>query len=240
MVRQRTILRLSRCAASVLFVLGLAAQSAAQSFTIGGASSVTSQPGADFATTVLGDPWDFTERTDWVHMSSDNETPGSAGWARRPRPAASSAASRAASPLPCSCSIRASTAPSTRSARTASPRQSTRTATAASRCASAAASARPTPRNIIAAFWFPDTSQAGGGSLLWQAKGTYPASQHREHDAAGGAERRDLPRSIASISMSPLQSAGVGWSGLMKGLKVRLGWSAAWCRTPPSTSTGSA
>src|SRR6187455_1397853 len=83
MVRQRIILRLSRCAACVVFVLGLAAQSAAQSFTIGGASAVTSQPGADFATTILGDPWDFTERTDWVSMYSDNES-GASAWAGTP------------------------------------------------------------------------------------------------------------------------------------------------------------
>jgi len=78
MVRQTTILRLGRCVATLLFVLGLAAPGAAQSFTIAGASSQVSQPGADFATTVLGDPWDFTERTDWVHMYSDNETGASA------------------------------------------------------------------------------------------------------------------------------------------------------------------
>ena len=74
MVTRTTILRLGRSAASLLFVIGFAASTAAQSFTIGGASSQTSQPGVDFATSVIGDPWDFTERTDWVSMYSDNGT----------------------------------------------------------------------------------------------------------------------------------------------------------------------
>jgi hypothetical protein len=72
MVTCSTILRLGQYVAPVCVILALAGESAAQSLTIGGASSQTSQPGADFATTVLGDPWDFTERTDWVHMYSDN------------------------------------------------------------------------------------------------------------------------------------------------------------------------
>src|SRR5688572_26751669 len=72
MVTRTTILRLGRCAASLLFVIGFAGPGAAQSFTIGGASSQTSQPGADFATTVIGDPWDFDDDTDWVRMYSDN------------------------------------------------------------------------------------------------------------------------------------------------------------------------
>ena len=38
----------------------------------------------------------------------------------------------------------------------------------------------------------------------------------------------------------PLQGSGAAWSGLIKGLKVRLGWSSTGHRTRPSTSTGSA
>src|SRR5688500_20259186 len=83
MVTRTTILRLGQCAIALLLVFGAAAPAAAQSFTIGGASSQTSQPGADFATTVLGDPWDFTERTDWVHMYSDNEA-GASAWSGTP------------------------------------------------------------------------------------------------------------------------------------------------------------
>ena len=66
MVTRTTILRLGQLAACLLVILGLAAEAGAQSLTIGGASSATSQPGNDFATTILGDPWDFTDRTDSV------------------------------------------------------------------------------------------------------------------------------------------------------------------------------
>ena len=74
MVTRTTILRLGRGTAALLFVIGLAAQASAQSFTIQGTSSVTSQPGVDFASTVIGDPWDFNDRTDWVQFYSDNGT----------------------------------------------------------------------------------------------------------------------------------------------------------------------
>ena len=83
MVRRTTILRMARSAAAALLALAIGRTAGAQSLTIGGGSSQTSQAGAEFATTVLGDPWDFDQRTDWVHMYSDNET-GASAWAGTP------------------------------------------------------------------------------------------------------------------------------------------------------------
>ena len=127
---------------------------------------------------------------------------------------ASSAACRAARRPPSSCSTRASTAPSTRSARTASPRRSTPTATAACRSARGAASARPTSQDRIAAFWFPNTSQAGGGFALWQARGTLPGSQHANmmpQAAQSGASLPDLSRRPRRPAAE--RGAGVGRPG---------------------------
>src|SRR5689334_14099007 len=73
MVTRTTILRLTQVAAAGLLAAVISGEAHAQSLTIGGASSATSQPGVDFATSVLGDPWDFDQRTDWVSMYSANE-----------------------------------------------------------------------------------------------------------------------------------------------------------------------
>ena len=60
-----------------VFCLVLFAASAAhaQSLTVNGSSSATVAAGQDFATTVIGDPWDFSEATDYVLMFSE-------GWVR--------------------------------------------------------------------------------------------------------------------------------------------------------------
>ncbi len=225
MVRQTTILRLGRCATALLLLLGLAAGSAGQSLTIGGASSVTSQPGADFATTVLGDPWDFTERTDWVHMYSDNETPFSA-WVGTPTQTGG-----------VFHGVSSGFAPSVQllyqgidGALNTIGKNGVTTPIDANRYRRLSFRARrsvgtPDAADRIAAFWFPDTSQAGGGLALWQAKGTYAASQHA--NMMPPAAQSGATYQIYRVDLDvPLQSAGVGWSGPMKGLKVRLGWSA--------------
>ena len=79
----------------------------------------------------------------------------------------------------------------------------------------------PDAQDRIAAFWFPDTSMAGSGFALWQARGTLAGFQHANmmpQAAQAGATyqiyRVDLDR--------PLQASGAAWSGLIKGLKVRL------------------
>jgi hypothetical protein len=225
MVRRTTILRLGRCSATVLFVLGLAARVAAQSFTIGGASAQTSQPGADFATTILGDPWDFTERTDWVHMYSDNEA-GASAWVGTPTQTAGVFRG-----------VSSGTAPSVQvlyqgitGALNGIGKNGVNTPIEAARYQRLSFRARrsvgtPDPNERVAAFWFPDTSQAGSGFALWQARGIWPASQHAnmmpqaaQDDAIYQIYRVDLDR--------PLQGSGAAWAGLVKGLKLRLGWSA--------------
>ena len=225
MVRQTTILRLGRCAFTLLFVLGLAAQGAAQSFTIGGASSQTSQPGADFATTVLGDPWDFTERTDWVHMYSDNEA-GASAWAGTPTQTAGVFRG-----------VSSGVAPSVQllyqgidGALNTIGKNGVTTPIDASRYRRLSFRARrsvgtPDVQDRVAAFWFPNTSQAGGGFALWQARGTLPGSQHANMmpQAAQSGATYQIYRVDLDV---PLQGSGAAWSGLVRGLKVRLGWSA--------------
>ena len=225
MVRQTTILRLGRCAAALLFVLGLAAQGAAQSFTIGGASAQTSQPGADFATTVLGDPWDFTERTDWVHMYSDNEA-GASAWAGTPTQTGGVFRG-----------VSSGVAPSVQvlyqgidGALNTIGRSGVTTPIDASRYRRLSFRARrsvgtPDVQDRVAAFWFPNTSQAGSGFALWQARGTLPGSQHANMmpQAAQSGATYQIYRVDLDV---PLQGSGAAWSGLIRGLKVRLGWSA--------------
>jgi hypothetical protein len=225
MVTSTTILRLGRSAASLLFVIGLAGDAAAQSFTIGGGSSQSSQPGADFATTVLGDPWDFTERTDWVHMYSDNES-GASAWSGTPTQTGG-----------VFHGVSSGQAPSVQmlyqgidGALNAIGKNGVNTPIDASRYRRLSFRARrsvgtPDVQDRIAAFWFPNTSQAGGGFALWQARGTLPGSQHANMmpQAAQSGATYQIYRVDLDV---PLQSAGPAWSGLVKGIKLRLGWSA--------------
>ena len=51
----------------------------------------------------------------------------------------------------------------------------------------------PDVQDRVAAFWFPDTSQAGSGFALWQARGTLPGSQHANMMPQAAQSRRDLP-----------------------------------------------
>jgi hypothetical protein len=225
MVTRTTILRLSQCAASALFVIGLAGQVAAQSFTIGGAASQTSQPGADFATTILGDPWDFTERTDWVHMYSDNEA-GVSAWTGSPTQTGGVFRG-----------VSSGTAPSVQllyqgidGALNTVGRNGVLTPIDASRYRRLSFRARrsvgtPDVQDRIAAFWFPNSSQAGSGFALWQARGVYAGYQHANMMPV--AAQTGPTYQIYRVDLdAPLQSAGPAWTGMVRGLKVRLGWSS--------------
>ena len=224
MVRLTTILRLGRCAAALLFVLGLAAPGAAQSLTISNAGT-PSQPGVDFATTILGDPWDFTERTDWVHMYSDNEK-GESAWVGAPTQTGGVFRG-----------VSSGIAPSVQllyqgidGALNTIGKNGVNTPIDANRYRRLSFRARrsvgtPDTQDRIAAFWFPNTSQAGGGFALWQARGALAGFQHANMmppGAQGGATyqiyRVDLDRGLPGSSAT--------WSGLIKGLKLRIGWSA--------------
>ncbi len=50
---------------------------AAQSLTIDGRASTTAPSGLDYATAVMGDPWDFEQQSDYAYVWSDDNTPGS-------------------------------------------------------------------------------------------------------------------------------------------------------------------
>jgi hypothetical protein len=226
MVTRSTILRLGRFAAPICCVLALAGEVAAQSLTIGGASSQTSQPGADFATTVMGDPWDFTERTDWVHMYSDNES-GVSAWAGTPTQ--TGGVFRGVSSGQC---------PSVQllyqgvdGALNTIGRGGVNTPIDANRYRRLSFRARrsvgtPDIQDRIAAFWFPNTSQAGAGFALWQARGTLPGSQHANMmpQAAQSGATYQIYRVDLDV---PLQGAAPAWGGVVRGLKIRLGWSAS-------------
>ncbi|MEO5822625.1 MAG: hypothetical protein ABIT71_19115 [Vicinamibacteraceae bacterium] len=221
---RKTISRLGQGAASLLLVIGLSAQGAAQSLTIGGASSQTSQPGAEFATTVLGDPWDFTESTDWVHMYSDN---GSGPSAFAGTPTQTGGVLRGVS---------SANAPSIQvlyqgidGALNTVGRSGVITPIDTSRYKRLSFRARrsvgtPDSQDRIAAFWFPQSSMAGSGFALWQARGTLPNSQHANMmpQAAQAGATYQIYRVDLDV---PLQSSGVGWTGMVRGLKVRLAWS---------------
>jgi hypothetical protein len=225
MVTRTTILRLSQCAAVGLFLIGGVGQAAAQSFTIGGASSQTSQPGADFATTVLGDPWDFTERTDWVHMFSDNEA-GNSAWTGTPTQTGGVFRG-----------ISSGAAPSVHllyqgvdGALNTVGRSGVLTPIDAGRYRRLSLRVRrsvgtPDSQDRLAAFWFPNTSLAGGGFALWQTRGIYAGFQHANMmpvTAQTGATYQ-----IYRVDLdAPLQGSGAAWTGLVRGLKVRLGWSS--------------
>ena len=196
MVTRTTLLTLGQCAASLLFVIGVAGQGQAQSFTIGGASSQTSQPGADFATTVLGDPWDLEEDTDWVRMYTDN---GSGAPMFSGTPTQASGVLRGVS---------AGNAPSIQmlyqgidGALNSVGRSGVLTPIDTSRYRRLSFRARrsvgtPDVADRVAAFWFPQSSMAGSGFALWQARGTLPGSQHANMmpQAAQSAPPTDLPR----------------------------------------------
>lgn len=67
-----------RIVLGLLALLAVARSTAAQSFTFSDGSTTKSvKPGDDFATTVVGDPWDFSQGSDYVWMFSE-------GWASRP------------------------------------------------------------------------------------------------------------------------------------------------------------
>ena len=193
MVTWTTILRLGRSCGQPSFRDRPRRRRAAQSFTIGGASAQTSQPGADFATTILGDPWDFTERTDWVHMYSDNES-GASAWSGTPTQTGGVFRG-----------VSSGQAPSVQvlyqgidGALNAIGKNGVITPIDASRYRRLSFRARrsvgtPDIQDRIAAFWFPQP--VAGRRRLRAVAGPRHAARlaARQHDAAGRAERRDLP-----------------------------------------------
>ena len=80
----------------------------------------------------------------------------------------------------------------------------------------------PDSLDRVSAFWFLNTSQAGGGLALWQAKGIYANAQHA--NMMPQAVQANAIYQIFRVDLdAPLQSSGTAWGGMIKGLKVRLG-----------------
>ncbi len=95
----------------------------------------------------------------------------------------------------------------------------------------------PDVADRVAAFWFPQSSMAGSGFALWQARGTLPGSQHANMmpQAAQAGATYQIYRVDLDV---PLQSSGVGVDrpGARPEGAPRLVEHGA--RTPRSTSTG--
>jgi hypothetical protein len=68
-------LRLTVLLLGSLFIGAMSA--AGQSLSVNGGGSATVRTASDFASDVMGDPWDFEQRTDFMYMMSDNNTTAS-------------------------------------------------------------------------------------------------------------------------------------------------------------------
>jgi hypothetical protein len=226
MVTRTTILRLGRMGAAGLLAMALSSTAHAQSLTIGGASSATSQPGVDFATSVLGDPWDFDQRTDWVSMYSGNET-GASTFVGNPTQAGGVLSG-----------VSSGTSPTIQllyqgvdGALNAIGKSGFNTPIDASRFKRLSFRVRrsvgvPDSLDRVAATWFPNTSMAGAGFALWQAKGIYGGAPHA--NMMPQAVQASAIYQIYRVDLDvPLQSSGPAWAGLLKGLRVQLGLSAS-------------
>jgi hypothetical protein len=68
-------LRLTVLLSGSLFIGAVSAEG--QSLSVNGGGSATGRTASDFASDVMGDPWDFEQRSDFVYMFSDNNTTAS-------------------------------------------------------------------------------------------------------------------------------------------------------------------
>jgi hypothetical protein len=225
MVTRTTILRLTQVAAAGLLAAVISGEAHAQSLTIGGASSATSQPGVDFATSVLGDPWDFDQRTDWVSMYSANEA-GASTFAGTPTQNGGVLSG-----------VSSGTSPTVQllyqgvdGALNSIGKTGFTTPIDASRFKRLSFRVRrsvgiPDSLDRVAANWFPNSSLAGAGFALWQAKGIYANAQHA--NMMPQASQAGATYQIYRVDLdAPLQASGPAWTGLLTGLRLQLGLSA--------------
>jgi hypothetical protein len=78
MQRKTTVLSATLCSWAIL-----GSSAAGQTLNVSGGT--TRVAGPDFATVVVGDPWDFSQRTDYVYMfSEDAAAPGQSSWSAVP------------------------------------------------------------------------------------------------------------------------------------------------------------
>ena len=225
MVLTRTILLLGL---GVFF----AGEAAAQSLTIGGASSASGRSGVDFASTVIGDPWDMNQRTDYVYMLSDDGT-GQPAFTSIPTMAGGllSGTSRGQTPM---VEMQFS---GVDGAFNSAMKTGVRYPIDASRFRRLSfrlrrANGIPDANDLVGVFYWPATTRAGGGFKLRPARGPNPGSSYANmsptaSQAGGGYQiyRIDLD------AASPLQG-GVSWAGTMLGLQLRLAQSASAAGAP--------
>jgi hypothetical protein len=219
MVLFRTILLLG-------LALALTSEAAAQSLTISGGSSATGRSGADFATTVIGDPWDFEQATDYVYMLSDDGT-GSPAFTSIPTMANGmlSGVSRGQTPM---VEMQFS---GVDGAFNSIMKTGVRYPIDASRFRRLSFRMRrsnglPDAGDLVGAFYWPNTSRGGGGLKLRPARGTSPGGVYANMSPA--ASQSGAGYQIYRIDLdatSPLQD-GVAWSGIMRGLQLRLAQSS--------------
>jgi hypothetical protein len=202
--------------------LVLTGEAAAQSLTISGASSATGRSGVDFASTVIGDPWDFNEATDYVYMLSDDGT-GNPAFTSIPTMAGGllSGVSRGQTPM---VEMQFS---GVDGAFNAASKTGVKYPIDASRFRRLSFRLRrtsgiPDANDLVGVLYWPNTSRAGGGFQLRPARGPNPGSNYANmsptaSQAGGGYQiyRIDLDAG------GPL-NGGVGWSGIMRGLQLRL------------------
>ncbi len=219
MVPGRTILLLGALAA-------VAADVSAQTLTVGGSAARTARAGVDFASTAIGDPWDFNEPTDYVYMYSDDALLG-------PTLSAFTAIPTMAGGV--LSGVARGTQPSVMlqfsgidGALNSVGRNGDRTPIDASRFRRLSFRARrsvgtPSVEDLLGVFWFPNTNFGGGGFGLWRPRWRPDAPRHvnmmpmaAQDDAIYQIYRIDL-----DLAEAPL-AGGAAWGGIMRGLKLEL------------------
>jgi hypothetical protein len=213
MVLLRTILLLG-------FALVLATEAWAQSLTIGGQPSRTVRSGVDFAATVIGDPWDFDEATDYVYMFSDDVTNISAFTSIPTVNGVLSGVVRGADPT-----VQLQFEGIGGALNTVG-RNGIVTPIDASRFRRLSFRVRrsggiPDTIDRVGAFWFPPLDRGAGGLGLWQARGM----------VVDGQPANMMPLDVQATSIyqiyrldldAPLQAGGAAYAGNIAGLKLRL------------------
>ncbi len=216
MVWRRTILWLG-------VMLGATAPAAAQSLTIGGVSSVTSRAGVDFASTVVGDPWDFNERTDYVYMFSDDgaENPAFTSFATFSG-GVMSGVSRGAAPA-VQLQFEGVDGALNTVGRTGvvHPIDANRFQRLSFRVRRSVGI--PDIVDRVGVFWFPQTTRAVGGFGLWQARGMLPNARPANMMPLANQSSASYQIYRLDLDLPPLQGGGsAAWNGIIRGLKLRL------------------
>jgi hypothetical protein len=207
------------------YLVAAASPAGGQILTINGAGSAAAPSGADFATTVIGDPWDFNERSDFVYMFSDDGSNPS------PQPAFTSIPTVAGGVL---SGVARSNQPgiqlqfegidgainSVGRTGVVFPIDANRFRRLSFRAYRS--SNIPAIQDFVGAFWWPNTGRGDGGLRYAFANGFTDLapianmSPTAQQGAAGWHIYRidlDLPNALQS---------GTPWAGIMRGLLIRL------------------